>query len=209
MITRFSKWILFISSYIPLYSIFIVSNIFDIYNKYTKLKNKKNFDIWMLIQNAKNNVILIIIFLAIIILALIMILILINRCCKNSNYEEVKNIKKNNKSINDYVLVYILPFISIQSNDFKQLTIFLMVFSIIGVVSVRNDLVYVNPILYFMNYNIYTFNNDKSDVSNILITKYTILELKTLSKSNDNKVLNIRISKISDNVYLVGSKPKE
>ncbi|WP_197096610.1 hypothetical protein [Paraclostridium sordellii] len=164
---------------------------------------KKN-NIWTLIRITKNNIILIIIFFTIIVLAFIMINIMIRRCSNNSYFEDFRNIQKNNKSINDYVLVYILPFISIQSNDFKQLTIFIMVFSIIGIVSVKNDLVYINPILYFMKYNIYTFQNDNINESNILITKFTILELKSMAKIKENECISIRASKISDNVYLIG-----
>ncbi|CEK35416.1 hypothetical protein UMC2_23721 [[Clostridium] sordellii] len=204
MITKFSKWILFISSYIPLYIIFIVSNIFDIFYNYQKLGGMKKNNIWTLIRITKNNIILIIIFFTIIVLAFIMINIMIRRCSNNSYFEDFRNIQKNNKSINDYVLVYILPFISIQSNDFKQLTIFIMVFSIIGIVSVKNDLVYINPILYFMKYNIYTFQNDNINESNILITKFTILELKSMAKIKENECISIRASKISDNVYLIG-----
>ncbi len=38
--TKFSKWILYISSYIPLYAIFIVSNISNLYDYYKKKKER-------------------------------------------------------------------------------------------------------------------------------------------------------------------------
>lgn len=200
MITKFSKWILFISSYIPLYIIFIVSNGFDIYNVYEKIKNLKNYNLCMLMDNVQVNTFLIITFTGLIIISSILLKIIFWRSSFSSNFEKISEIEINNNSINDYILVYILPFISIQSNDFKQLTIFLLVFITIGVISVKNDLVYINPVLYLFKYNIYIVKIESNRSSSILITKYTVLELKE-NGIYENEIINIRISKISSNIY--------
>lgn len=200
MITKFSKWILFISSYIPLYIIFIVSNGFDIYNVYEKIKNLKNYNLCMLMDNVQVNAFLIITFTGLIIISSILLKIIFWRSSFSSNFEKISEIEINNNSINDYILVYILPFISVQSNDFKQLTIFLLVFITIGVISVKNDLVYINPVLYLFKYNIYIVKIKSNRSSSILITKYTVLELKE-NGIYENEIINIRISKISSNIY--------
>ena len=202
MITKFSKWILFISSYIPLYIIFIVSNGFDIYNKYEEIRNKKNYDINMLIEASKIHIFLIIAFLLLIIFAFIFLKIMFWRCSQHSTFEKIKDLEINNKSVNEYVLVYILPFINVQSNDYKQLTIFLMVLMTIGIISVRNNLVYINPVLYSQKYNIYKFKNETNSNENILITKFTILEIMENGNIKD-EYINIRLSKISENVYFI------
>lgn len=202
MITKFSKWILFISSYIPLYIIFIVSNGFDIYNKCEEIRNKKNYDINMLIEASKIHIFLIITFLLLIVFAFIFLKIMLWRCSQHSTFEKIKDLEINNKSVNEYVLVYILPFINVQSNDYKQLTIFLMILIIIGIISVRNNLVYINPVLYSQKYNIYKFKNETNSNENILITKFTILEIMENGNIKD-EYINIRLSKISENVYFI------
>ncbi|MGL5692885.1 MAG: hypothetical protein ACRCXA_02320 [Peptostreptococcaceae bacterium] len=202
MITKFSKWILFISSYIPLYIIFIVSNGFDIYNKYEKIRNEKNYNINMLIGYSKIHIFLIITFLLLITFAFIFLKAMFWRCSQHSTFEKIKDLEINNKSVNEYIIVYILPFINVQSNDYKQLTIFLMVLITIGLISVRNNRVYINPVLYSQKYNIYMFKNETNSNENILITKFTILEIMENGKIKD-EYINIRLSKISENVYFI------
>lgn len=202
MITKFSKWILFISSYIPLYIIFIVSNGFDIYSKYEKIRIKENYDINMLIASSKIHIFLIITFLILIVFSFVFLKILFWRCSQHSTFEKMKDLEINNNSVNEYILVYILPFINVQSNDYKQLTIFLMVLITIGIISVRNNLVYINPVLYSQKYNIYRFKNETNSNENILITKFTISQIMDNGKIKD-EYINVRLSKISENVYYI------
>ncbi|WP_461206944.1 hypothetical protein [Clostridium sp. DL1XJH146] len=203
MITKFSKWILFISSYIPLYIIFIISNGFDTYSKYVEIKIQEDYNISLLIATAKKNIVLIIAFLGLTIISLILLMIIIRAAATSTNYKKFHCLKRNNEKINEYILVYILPFITVNSNDFKALTMFFIIFIVIGIVSVRNDLVYVNPILYMLQYNIYSFTGDEETEERfILITKYSILELKSIGRF-ENNCITIRGSKLSSNVYLV------
>lgn len=200
MITKFSKWILFVSSYIPLYIIFIVSNVFDIYNEHSKVVILKNYSVGMLMDSIEVNIFLIITFTALIVISSILLCIIFWSASKSSNFKNITDIEINNKIVNDYILVYILPFISVQSNDVKQLTIFLLVFITIGIISVKNDLVYINPVLYLLKYNIYIIKIDANRSSSMLITKYTVLEFKEKGICK-NDAINIRISRISSNIY--------
>ncbi|SHH23417.1 hypothetical protein [Clostridium grantii] len=203
MITRFSKWILYISSYIPLYIIFIISNSFDIYSGYLEIKIREDYNINLLIDAAKKNIVLIIVFLCLSIFSFVLLIKIIKAASSSTNYNDFYCLKRNNEKINEYILVYILPFITVNSNDFKALTMFLVIFIVIGIVSVRNDLVYVNPILYMLQYNIYSFTgNQETEERFILITKYSILELKKIGRF-ENNCIRIRGSKLSSNVYLI------
>ena len=156
----------------------------------------------MLIEASKIHIFLIITFLLLIVFASIPLKIMLWRCSQHSTLEKIKDLEINNKSVNEYVLVYILPFINVQSNDYKQLTIFLMILIIIGIISVRNNLVYINPVLYSQKYNIYKFKNETNSNENILITKFTILEIMENGNIKD-EYINIRLSKISENVYFI------
>lgn len=200
MITKFSKWILFITSYIPLFLIFILSNCFDIYNKYISLKDSNKFNLHVLFKHIKINFYLIVIFLILIIISLCLLKIILKRASSGSNFENILFIEIDKNSIANYILVYILPFINIQSNDLKQLSIFFIVFITIGSISVKYDTFYINPILYLFKYNIYSIKINSNLDNSILITKYTVLELK--EKGNfKNEIINIRLSKISNNIY--------
>lgn len=203
MATKFSKWILYLSSYIPLYAIFVVSNFFDIYNNYILLNEKKTYNLRNLISLSKVNCILIIFFICISILSLVLLMFIIKVVGRSSEYIDIYEIKKNNKSINEHILVYILPFITVQTNDYKELTIFMLVFLLIGVLAVKNDLVYINPILYIMKFNIYSFkeNNDSLEES-ILISKYTIVEIKNIYMNNSSEIV-ARASKLAEGVYYI------
>lgn len=212
MITKLSKWILYLSSYIPLYIIFIVSNCFDIYNNHKLLIQNTECNLNNLISLvnslysiSKINFILILLFSVISLFSLGLLLKIINQAGKCSEYIDIYSIKKNNKSINEYILVYILPFITVKTNDYKELATFIIVFLLIGVITVKNDLVYINPILYFLKYNIYLFkeNNDSSEES-IIISRHTILQLKKLrDTSNSLNKMNTKASKIADGVFYI------
>lgn len=205
MFTKISKWILFISSYIPLYIIFIVSNSFDIYSNYRNLVNNNTFSPQLLILNSEVNIILISIFIIISIISLVLLLTIFKFAGKSSEYNTMYDISKNNKSINEYVLVYIIPFITVKTNDYKELAIFIIIFFLIGLLSVKNDMVYVNPILYIMRYNIYTFKEDKNSLeSSILISRYSILDLKRIANTGTDKI-NMRASIIGEGVYYIKS----
>ena len=203
MTTKFSKWILYLSSYIPLYLIFVVSNLFDIYSSYITLNEKNLYNLNNLILVTKVNFFLIIFFICISIVSLILLMLILNVVGRSSEYMDFYEIKKNNKSINEYILVYILPFITVQTNDYKELTIFIIIFLLIGILSVKNDLVYINPILYIMKFNIYSFKetNDSLEES-ILISKYTILELKDIYNTDANRI-NARASRMAHGVFYI------
>ncbi|NFK66476.1 hypothetical protein FDB14_18620 [Clostridium botulinum] len=205
MITKFSKWILYVSSYIPLYLIFIVSNIFDIYSKYNIIKNDEKYNIYFLISNTKINLIIIGIFLGIICTSLMLLKLILKKSSTSNTFHEFYSVRKNNEKINEYVLVYIIPFITVKSNDCKEITVFALLFLLIGIISVKNDLVYVNPVLYMMKYNIYLFkDNPQTCEETVLITQYSIIDLKQVGIWNsDINCIKIKSSSLSDKVYLI------
>ena len=133
----------------------------------------------------------------------ILLFVVINLNSNSMTNKELYFVRKNNEKVNEYILVYIIPFISVSASDLKGLILFAMVFMVIGMVTVRNDIVYVNPILYFCKYNIYLFNEyQETTESSILITKYTIMEMKKNGNFEDNKI-KMPTSKLSQNTYFI------
>lgn len=198
MITKFSKWILFVSSYIPLYVIFIVGNLFDIYIKYSE--NNPKVDIYSLIFQCKINIVIIIFFIIVIFLSLILLKKILNISKDGRKNKTIKSIKKCNDRVSDYVLVYIIPFVTITLDSYKQLVLFLMIFLLLGYISVKNELVYINPILYFKKYNFYNVTIKNNEC--ILISKKTIHQLKNENMCNDDKI-KVEVYEFSRGIFII------
>lgn len=203
--TKFSKWILFISSYIPLYLIFIVSNSFDIWSRYKEINQYSDYTNYMLINCSEFNLVNLFIFIILSLLSLTLLAIILKKESTSTTYHNLYNIKKNNGKINEYVLVYILPFITVNSSNLKDLIIFLIIYFVIGFLSVKNDIVYVNPILYMAKYNLYSYKEDtNAEEESVLITKYSIIDLKRKGNwDSGNKKIRIMATKLNEGVHFI------
>lgn len=210
LITAMSKWIFFISSYIPLYIIFFIQGILTLIEDYSNYltENKESHTLHLLFVFFESNtnkitILLILIFLSL--LSFLLMLYIIKGSSRSENYSKIYNIEKYNPAITEYVLVYILPFISTSIFDLKDLITFLIIFFLIGTLQVKNDLVYTNPILYSLNYNIYIFKKNSPDAFDncILITKYTIVELKRYGTVLEDKSIHTKTSTLSKCAYYI------
>ena len=188
--TKFSKWILYISSYIPLYIILIVNNILNLYESY---KGNKDFSISLLLKEKNINFILF--FIILIFISFVLLRISLREASKSTHYEEFFNIKKDNENINYYILIYIFAFIGIDSINKTKFIVFILLFVFIGNIFIKNNLLYIHPM---MKYNVFK-SEDK-----ILITKYSISELKKkgIWDNNTNKLM-IKVSNLYNNIYYV------
>ena len=205
-----SKWILFISSYIPLYIIFFIQGVLTLIEDYSNYLNKNKeshtFHLLRVFLDLNTNKLIILLLLIILsLLSFLLMLYVLKGSSRSENYSKIYNIEKYNPAITEYVLVYILPFISTSIYDLKDLIIFLIIFFIIGTLQVKNDLVYTNPILYSLNYNIYIFKHNSPDTFDncILITKYTIVELKRYGVVLEDKSMLMKISTLSKCAYYI------
>lgn len=210
MITTMSKWILFISSYIPLYIIFFIQGsltlIEDYLNYLNKNKESHTFHLLCVFLDLNKNKLIVLLLLVILsLLSFLLMLYVLKGSSRSENFSKIYNIEKYNPAITEYVLVYILPFISTSIYDLKDLITFLIIFFIIGTLQVKNDLVYTNPILYGLNYNIYIFKYNSPDTFDncILITKYTIIDLKREGRVLEDKSILTKMSMLSKCAYYI------
>lgn len=185
MLTLFSKIVLFISSYIPLYVIFGISILFEINFDFNKLSTF--------------SIILLVIISLLIVGSTLLLLLILKIQEKATNQIPIINISTINKEITNYIFAYLLPFIGIDVSAPKDLTTFCLVFILIGYIYVKNSYFYVNPTLYFIGYSIYTFNNE----TKILISKRSIFALER-EITLKNKLSNI--SNIGNLIYLDHNK---
>lgn len=195
------KWLLFISSYIPLFVILIVDNI-DIDSTFTSF----NYVLTGNISSAFKLIVFQDVYLwfliSLCILSLSILILVIRQSHGFTNPKRVKNIETDNKAILEYFVSYILA-LNNSSFNIRDILIFWIVFLIIGYLYIKNNMFYVNPTLHLLfGYNIYKItyetNNRKSTNEGFVISKLsdyafasyadTVLDLIPLSEGLGNNI---------------------
>lgn len=69
----------------------------------------------------------------------------------------------------EYFLAYIIPFVAIDIDSTRQLLAYGILFIFIGVLYIRTELIYVNPTLSMLGYNLFKIQADDENI--VLITK--------------------------------------
>ncbi len=145
------KWILFLSSYIPLYILLIIKDVVYRIELYGLGRLKRFY-----IINSVNDIMIVILFL-ITILSFIYLLKMI-KGVKGNTYILVQEIKDETSSnFLNYISVYLLSCIGLSIGTFTDIVTLLIVMMIIGFIYVRSNMIYINPILNVLSYNIYSF----------------------------------------------------
>ena len=82
---------------------------------------------------------------------------------------QAKEIKSDGKVNFQYFLAYIIPFIAIDIDETRQLLAYSVLFVFIGILYVKTNLIYVNPTLIILGYNLFRFKTEDEDA--MLITR--------------------------------------
>jgi len=179
------KLILFLSSYIPLILIIILQMLrLSLDNLKTPLSlSLHNTKTWNNIWNLKY--IYPIFLLIVISIALIILLKIVLHCTKDPNLttdidiQEVNNMNSN--YITNYFSVYIFPFITLNMTSLDGVGTVIILTVIIGYVYIKNDILYINPILNIIfKYNIYSIEIKENSklIEIVLLSKKKRTELK-------------------------------
>lgn len=157
------RWVLFVSSYIPIFIMIFLSNL----RKFTSSEFKKAWKLnpvfwWILI-----------------ILTIVSLLILIFWLCLLKKQARLKNksVKVDNYVLEDsdvlnYFVTYIIPILSLKPESLPSIIMNLMLIIIEGIYFVGNNAVYYNVMLIVAGYHIYSFGD-----SNIIITRLSKQDL--------------------------------
>lgn len=129
---------------------------------------------------------LIIVLIVLIIILLILVKRLINSLNDNEvvtvTVEEVVNI--NHSTVTNYFAVYIFPFITMDLTSILGIIQFVFLGAIIGYIYIKNDLIYVNPVLNILfKLNIYEIKFSYED-TNIGKKTYTGILLSKKEKQD-------------------------
>lgn len=148
------KWILFLSSYIPLFIILMIQNI-DIKKSLTLLKSIFKGNTVELIKASTFGDIYLWTLIIICIFSLITLMLLIKQASEFPKKRKITHIEANNRSILEYFVTYILV-LSNSSFDLRSVIVFWIILSIIGYLYIKNNMFFINPTLHLLfRYNIY------------------------------------------------------
>jgi hypothetical protein len=183
----------FLSSYSPLWLIFLTSYLiqkFELLQKDNLDKNSLQL-LQILFSNVENLIVLIIFVVLITIPLIILIWYINNRIKENPKEFKIKTkINMTNEYIL-YVITYIFPFISEDIIDLSNLFSLVIVIITLGILYIGANLYYVNPTLSILGYKLYRITDD-SDNELVLLSK--------MSAIPQNK--SIMINEINENIYI-------
>jgi hypothetical protein len=187
MYTTFTKWLLFISSYFPLYIFLLFKSIHFIPTKKVDLLS-------FYLSQYKNESLF---YNCIIILIIISIVVCIWLVCSKGNSRlKIQNIKNGSQDVLNYFIIYIIPILSMDSSNLKNILLNGFIFFMIGIMYVRSDLLYLNPLLILAHYRIYSCGDL------IIISKKKVDEFKVLIDEGKD----ISVKEIAENIYLERNK---
>ena len=159
----FIKIFLFLTAYYPLFLILFVQNS----NLIDKIFKEGISSIkWM---NFNDSLIYGLI-IGLIFFILLKIFIKFQSKSNTSQFRVIKIKDVSHETLN-YILTYLIAFLSLKLNDPKDIISILILLFIIGIIYVNSNLLYINPFLQLLNYSIYelTIKKDMAEKSIVII----------------------------------------
>ncbi|MGX2946108.1 hypothetical protein [Enterococcus alishanensis] len=178
MLSITEKWKLYISSYLPLYFLVLLKNYKQVCSSLRDISSPKATDILIYI-------------IIVILLASFFMIRKVFFGSPTKSFTIEGDFEPVSDNVMSYVTTYIVPLISVDFLDPITVVTNILLFLFIGIIYVRNDLIYLNP-LVSINHNIYINKND------IIISKYSSGELKRFKKEN----IKVTGKKLSSNIKL-------
>lgn len=182
-----AKWLLFFSSYFPLYVIIGVKTrtlSFDFILFKTPVYHAAGYQLSLVSA-------LFLIF-GLIVLAFLYVVISFKRA-ENGQPKEVGEPAERNELIITYIFVHVVPFAFINYSKTLNLLAFIFLFLSIGVIQVRSSYLFVNPILSAMKYDLYEIEDAN--------TKGQMLLVKTYEDANSEDT-TVTAVELSNDVYI-------
>ncbi|WP_085523861.1 hypothetical protein [Tuberibacillus sp. Marseille-P3662] len=180
MPTLIVRVLLFISSFSPLYVILLLSNYKAILAGNYVLKEKIYF----------------LTLLSFLVFSLLALLFILNSKLTTKRF--FSEVSINNNDLISYIATYLVPLLSIDINDNSSLITNLSLFLLIMFIYVKNNMIYINPLLLLFNYKIFVTKSGECIVSNCDITFF-----------RHNKNIKLKTKLIGTGLYLVRKQENE
>jgi len=182
-----AKWLLFFSSYFPLYVIIAVkarTSKFDLIIFEMPVYRVAGYDLSLVSA-------LFLIF-GLVVLTFLYIVIRFKRA-ENGQPKRVGKPSERNELIITYILVHVVPFAFVDYSNTLNLLAFLLLFFSIGIIQVRSSYLFVNPMLSAMRYDLCEIEDADTRGQMLLAKTYED------TGSNDSTVTAVELS---NDVYI-------
>lgn len=155
------RWNMFITSFLPLWGSIMIVNLWELITNIFEDWNMQE-SLWKNSCSIVQNNALILFTMLVIVIVVSLSIVEINCFIKGQRKRQdlpkakVKKAVRANKLSSEFLLAYILPMIAFDFGDIKEFILFLIYFSVLAFLCIRNNNVYTNIFLEFKGYKMYT-----------------------------------------------------
>lgn len=154
------RWDMFVTSFIPLWFSIIVFNVWKIVENSIDAWNKKNKYVDNIVNCIEKSCVEIIVTIVVVLLVWISVrginsFIKQRKSTTNNPKGTIIRATKANKLSSEFLLAYILPMIAFDFGEIKDIVLFVIYFSVLAYLCIRNNNIYTNILLEFKGYKMY------------------------------------------------------
>ncbi len=177
----FNKFMLFVSSYIPLYILLIIKNILEritdkgrFVNIFSRLQNVKLFD------EVNDWAICILLFTTVV--SGTYLKVIIKKSGGNKKYKVIDVSDETGNIYFTYISIYLLSCMGLTLNSIVDCFVFLFVMLVVGYIYISNNMMYMNPVINLMGYKVYDCVLDSVNTNDKEIRSIVVMSKKTTIK---------------------------
>lgn len=177
----FNKFMLFVSSYIPLYILLIIKNILEritdkgrFVNIFSRLQNVKIFD------EVNDWAICILLFTTVV--SGTYLKVIIKKSGGNKKYKVIDVSDETGNIYFTYISIYLLSCMGLTLNSIVDCFVFLFVMLVVGYIYISNNMMYMNPVINLMGYKVYDCVLDSVNTNDKEIRSIVVMSKKTTIK---------------------------
>jgi hypothetical protein len=151
------KWIIYVSSYIPVFIMIFLNNLKSFSLKDIANLWNTNTIFWISV--------LLISFTSLVVLIIWLLSMRIASKSKQRKYK-IEKINPNDSEVLNFFVTFIIPILSLKPDSYPSIVMNLLLLIIEGIFFVSNNALYFNVLLIIFGFHVYTF-----DSNNIIITR--------------------------------------
>lgn len=196
-----NKLMLFVSSYIPLYVLLILKNIFERITDdghFVNVIHKFKSAIWF---DEVNDWAIIILTLAVVTSGLYLWVIL-GKDTSSKKYMVTEVSDETGNCYFNYISIYLLSCMGLTLNSIVDCFVFLFIMLIVGYIYISNNMMYMNPVANIMGYRVYScmldsVNTSDKDILSIVVAPKSVKVKKgeTIHASGKQGFIYVKRSK--------------
>lgn len=188
------RWDMFVTSFIPLWFSIIVFNVWKIVENSIDAWNKKNKYVDNIVNCIEKSCVEIIVTIVVVLLVWISVrginsFIKQRKSTTNNPKGTIIRATKANKLSSEFLLAYILPMIAFDFGEIKDIVLFVIYFSVLAYLCIRNNNIYTNILLEFKGYKMYNCDVECSVLEERKIYHDSlIISEEDLTQMEENKI---------------------